>query len=51
MAGAALCCLGIGLTAGVGSGLLTWMVYAAEDAFAKLPFHYMWWPVPWNPKQ
>jgi chloride channel protein, CIC family len=40
-----LCCLGIGLTAGVGSGLLTWMVYAAEDAFAKLPFHYMWWPV------
>jgi CIC family chloride channel protein len=24
--------------------LLTWAVYASEDAFEKLPFHWMWWP-------
>jgi CIC family chloride channel protein len=35
----------VGLAAGFGSGILTWMVYAAEDAFAKLPIHYMWWPL------
>jgi CIC family chloride channel protein len=35
----------IGLSAGFGSGFLTWLVYTAEDAFAKLPFHFMWWPV------
>jgi chloride channel protein, CIC family len=40
-----VCCLVVGLAAGIGSGILTWMVYTAEDAFAKLPFHYMWWPV------
>jgi CBS domain-containing protein len=34
----------IGLTAGLGSGLLTAMVYAAEDGFQKLPIHWMWWP-------
>jgi CIC family chloride channel protein len=34
----------IGLACGLGSGLLTGMVYAAEDAFTKLPIHWMWWP-------
>jgi len=34
----------MGLAAGLGSGLLTAMVYAAEDAFQKLPIHWMWWP-------
>ncbi len=33
-----------GLLAGVLSALLTWRVYAAEDAFQKLPIHWMWWP-------
>jgi CIC family chloride channel protein len=37
--------LGVGILAGLGSGVLTWLVYTAEDAFAKLPIHYMWWPV------
>ena len=35
----------VGVLAGLGSGVLTWLVYTAEDAFAKLPFHYMWWPM------
>jgi chloride channel protein, CIC family len=34
----------VGICAGLGSGLLTALVYAAEDLFAKLPFHWMWWP-------
>ena len=33
-----------GLLAGALSALLTGAVYAAEDAFAKLPIHWMWWP-------
>jgi chloride channel protein, CIC family len=36
--------LGVGVAAGLGSGLLTTLVYAFEDLFAKLPFHWMWWP-------
>jgi H+/Cl- antiporter ClcA/CBS domain-containing protein len=36
--------LGIGVIAGLASSLLTALVYGAEDLFAKLPFHYMWWP-------
>ncbi|HKD37382.1 MAG TPA: chloride channel protein, partial [Pirellulales bacterium] len=35
----------IGLSAGVLSLLLTWAVYAAEDAFHRLPIHWMWWPM------
>ena len=35
---------GVGLVAGLGSGLLTGMVYCAEDLFQKLPLHWMWWP-------
>jgi H+/Cl- antiporter ClcA/predicted transcriptional regulator len=34
----------VGLTAGLGSALLTALVYACEDLFQKLPFHWMWWP-------
>jgi H+/Cl- antiporter ClcA len=33
-----------GVLAGAMSGLLTKSVYFFEDAFAKLPFHWMWWP-------
>jgi CIC family chloride channel protein len=36
---------GLGITAGFASGLLTWLVYACEDAFRKLPVHWMWWPL------
>ncbi|MEO5718568.1 MAG: chloride channel protein [Chthoniobacterales bacterium] len=34
----------IGVLAGFGSGLLTALVYFCEDAFLKLPIHWMWWP-------
>jgi H+/Cl- antiporter ClcA len=34
----------VGLLAGVLSLLLTVAVYAAEDAFQRLPIHWMWWP-------
>ena len=34
----------VGVTAGLGSGLLTTLVYAFEDFFTKLPIHWMWWP-------
>jgi len=37
-------CAVAGLLAGALSSLLTLAVYAAEDAFAKLPLHWMWWP-------
>ncbi len=40
-----LLALAIGIAAGFASGGLTWLVYTFEDLFAKLPFHYMWWPV------
>ncbi|KNB53955.1 chloride channel protein [Streptomyces caatingaensis] len=33
-----------GLTGGALAVVTTWMVYRAEDAFARLPFHWMWWP-------
>jgi len=36
--------LAIGVAAGLGSGVLTSMVYGAEDAFGHLPIHWMWWP-------
>ncbi|MCC6958770.1 MAG: chloride channel protein [Dehalococcoidia bacterium] len=37
-------CLIIGLSAGVLSTVLTAAVYAGEDAFHRLPVHWMWWP-------
>jgi H+/Cl- antiporter ClcA/CBS domain-containing protein len=36
---------GLGIAAGLASGLLTQMVYASEDLFQRLPIHWMWWPV------
>ena len=35
----------VGLLAGVLAMALTLAVYAAEDAFRRLPLHWMWWPV------
>ena len=35
----------VGIAAGLLAGLLTQMVYACEDAFQKLPIHWMWWPM------
>jgi len=37
-------CALVGLLAGALSALLTVSVYAAEDAFQRLPIHWMWWP-------
>ena len=34
----------VGVFAGGLSTVLTYFVYAAEDAFRKLPIHWMWWP-------
>jgi CIC family chloride channel protein len=34
----------VGIAAGFGSGLLTRLVYLCEDAFLRLPIHWMWWP-------
>ena len=34
----------VGVGAGFASGLLTTLVYACEDGFAKLSLHWMWWP-------
>ncbi|GAA2347220.1 chloride channel protein [Saccharopolyspora halophila] len=33
-----------GVTGGLFAIVATWLVYRSEDAFAKLPFHWMWWP-------
>lgn len=34
----------VGLAAGLGSGVLTALVYGFEDAFERLRLHWMWWP-------
>jgi H+/Cl- antiporter ClcA len=39
-----IACAGIGIVAGLQSGLLSRLLYAIEDAFAHLPIHWMWWP-------
>jgi H+/Cl- antiporter ClcA/CBS domain-containing protein len=39
-----LACLGLGVAAGLASGLLTALVYGFEDLFRRLPIHWMWWP-------
>ena len=39
-----LICVPVGITAGLLSGLLTWLTYRCEDGFRKLPIHWMWWP-------
>jgi H+/Cl- antiporter ClcA len=33
-----------GLTGGALAVGATWLVYRAEDAFARIPCHWMWWP-------
>jgi chloride channel protein, CIC family len=38
-------CVLVGVLAGVLSALLTMSVYATEDAFERLPIHWMWWPM------
>ena len=42
--GALVSALGLGLICGVLSAILTWLVYAFDDLFDKLPVHWMWWP-------
>ena len=37
-------CVVVGVCAGLASAGLTWAVYAAEDLFHRMPFHWMWWP-------
>ncbi|WP_029908475.1 chloride channel protein [Caulobacter sp. UNC358MFTsu5.1] len=37
-------CAGLGVLAGLQSGLLTKLLYGLEDAFERLPIHWMWWP-------
>jgi chloride channel protein, CIC family len=36
--------IGMGVLLGVASTLVTRAVYSVEDAFEKLPIHWMWWP-------
>jgi CIC family chloride channel protein len=42
--GGLLGCVLAGVLAGALSAVVTEAVYAAEDAFQKLPIHWMWWP-------
>jgi H+/Cl- antiporter ClcA len=42
--GGLVAALFVGVAAGAASSLLTGLVYACEDAFAKIPVHWMWWP-------
>ncbi len=42
--GALVAYIAMGLVIGVVSTLVTRAVYAVEDAFEKLPIHWMWWP-------
>ncbi|MFE3652511.1 chloride channel protein [Streptomyces sp. NPDC059152] len=37
-------CVVAGLLGGALAVAATWLVYRAEDGFARLPFHWMWWP-------
>ncbi len=37
--------LGLGLAAGLGATAITALLYGCEDLFARLPLHWMWWPV------
>ncbi|MCJ2076482.1 chloride channel protein [Methylobacterium sp. E-016] len=37
-------CVAVGVVAGLLSGVLTTLLYAIEDAFERLPIHWMWWP-------
>ena len=37
-------CVLAGIAAGILALVITRMVYAAEDGFARMPIHWMWWP-------
>ncbi|AEW99427.1 CBS domain-containing protein (plasmid) [Streptantibioticus cattleyicolor NRRL 8057 = DSM 46488] len=37
-------CVVAGVLGGALAVVATWLVYRAEDAFSRLPFHWMWWP-------
>ncbi len=39
-----IACAGVGVAAGLLSGLLTALLYGLEDCFERLPLHWMWWP-------
>ncbi|HEX7021973.1 MAG TPA: chloride channel protein [Trueperaceae bacterium] len=39
-----LLCVPVGIAAGFVAAILTWLTYAFEDIFRKLPIHWMWWP-------
>ena len=39
-----LACAAMGVVAGLQSGVLTKLLYGVEDAFERLPIHWMWWP-------
>jgi len=39
-----LVCVGLGVISGLQSGLLTTLLYRIEDAFERLPIHWMWAP-------
>jgi H+/Cl- antiporter ClcA len=43
-AGTEALCVLAGLTGGLLAIAATGVVYASEDAFARLPIHWMWWP-------
>src|SRR5579859_71867 len=36
--------IGVGVVAGLQSGLMTGLLYKAEDLFGRIPLHWMWWP-------
>lgn len=37
--------IGVGIVAGLQSGLMTKLLYGCEDLFDRLPLHWMWWPM------
>ncbi len=39
-----LAAIAVGVVAGLQSGAMTRLLYAAEDLFERLPLHWMWWP-------
>jgi CIC family chloride channel protein len=40
----ALLCVPVGATGGVLAVAATYLIYTSEDAFERLPIHWMWWP-------
>jgi CIC family chloride channel protein len=37
-------CVAVGIVGGLQSAAMTLCLYAIEDAFQRLPIHWMWWP-------